>query len=130
MNLFKLKPARPEIDESQITNLDAIIAEDLYFQFKGRLRKIRAITTKELLKVTDAMARISKLQYKGDVSVEEIIGSHYRLITAVCDDITLKEVNSMTPAQIAGLNHMVMTKITGGNYKIEDGYEKKKTSGR
>lgn len=116
MSLFSIKPknfVQPSA-ASIVSDLDALIAEPISFRLHGEIHSINPISTIELLRFTNAFARLKVLnETSGTLSVDDLIGAYTEVISSVCPSITRKHIESMTQSQIAALFQLVLDSVMG-----------------
>lgn len=115
MGIFKLKPTRTQFDRNvdPIMDLDALIAEPVAFRWNGETHFVRPMDTRTFLKVTQEMARCQSLAGKTSADQKEVITAYARVFESVCDTISLRDVYSMTQAQVGALFQMIVDCVTG-----------------
>jgi len=120
-----LKPARTNMTGGSIVDLDAIIAEPVYFKWNGKIHEIKPITVKEFLKYANANSKLlSSLQSDDKQPWETLASQYHSVIASVCDTISIDDVLKMEQPQVAALYQLIVDRITG---TVDLGNGKKKT---
>lgn len=121
-----IKPTRDESKPMELyADLDAIIAEPIYFKLHGKRHAIKAISTKEFFKVSTALANVWDLTDKNQITAKELVDRYTELFSSICSTITREDIENMEQAQAVGLLQLVMDAMTGKAHVAD--YEKKKT---
>ena len=123
MSDVNLKPTRQA--ESLYADLDAIIAEPIYFKLHGKRHKIKPITTKEFLRVSNALSALWDMMDKKEITPIEVIDRYTELIQSVCDTVTRQDVENMEQQQAVGLMQLVMDSMTGKAHSPDYNQKKK-----
>jgi len=118
----KAKEIKPDV--KPVADLDAIIAEPIPFRFKGKIHLIKPIELEEYLKFANAQSDLMQTSEEdGSLPAKILAEKYHRVISAVCDTISLDDVLSMSQAQVAALYQLVIDAITG---QVDKGDGKKK----
>jgi len=128
MNIFNLKPARPDTNIPVISDLDAMVAESVPFRFGGKVHFIKPISVLEFYQYTQALAKLVDLKDAQSVSGEELVDCYYNLFKAVCDTIEHKDIEKMTTAQASALFALTLDCVTGKVHGDKEGEKKKPTA--
>jgi hypothetical protein len=108
-----------------IHDFDEIIERPIPFMLHKKLRHIKPITFETLLIIGVSVQQVEKGLVQGDV-----FDVYYSIFSQAIDDITIKDIKSMTPAQLCAVYALIMRRINGESADsiagIEDS-EKKKT---
>lgn len=129
---MKIWPARSKAlkdkDVEPVTDLDAIVAEKIPFRFQGKIHYIKPIALDEFLKFTNAQAQMSVIlnDKSSSITAQELANQYYKIISAVCDSITLEDILNMEQAQVAALYQLVLDAVTGQVDVGSDGKKKRK----
>lgn len=121
------KAARDSANQAVDTDLDALLSEEVTFRFNGRVHKIKPISLAEFLKWTQAHTSLmDSIKSDQEIITPKMLAEKYHeVISAVCDSITVADVESMEQAQIAALYQLVIDKMTG-QVPTSDGVKKKR----
>ena len=123
--ISRFRPARTQVDNAEIiTDLDALISKPIAFLYQGKKHLIKPITTEVFFKITNALARMSSMKDKKDLTEKELVQMYVDCFSSVCETIGAKEVEGMTNAQCGALLQAILDCVNGRAH-IED--EKKKT---
>lgn len=115
MGLLNLKPARSKAMPSgdPVVDLDALIAEPVTFRFEGKTHVVQPIDTRTYLAVTNELIKIQGLLKSEKAEKKEVIESYAAIFSAVCETISIKDVERMTLAQTGALLQMIMECVSG-----------------
>lgn len=122
---MKLWPSRTNARAVEpVTDLDAIVAEPVPFRFGGKIHFIKPVLLDEFLKFSNAQATFSN-KMNDDVLLTPtgLAEQYHKVISSVCDTISLKDVLKMEQAQVAALYQLVLDAVTG---QVDTGDGKKK----
>ena len=111
----KLQPARDSQDESVdiITDLDALVSEDVAFRFQGKTYKIRPLSAGEAFIAWQNLAKLEDYKKKEGATYSDVLDFYSDLFGSVCPEITRDIVKEMTQTQCTALLHLVLDTITG-----------------
>ena len=130
MSLFSLKAKAAQPTAVIVSDLDALIAEPIAFRLQGEVHEIKPVSTVELLKFTNAFARLQALnESSGTLSVADLVDAYTQVISSVCPTITRAHVEGMTQSQIAALFQLVIESVMGKAHvapSVETADDKKK----
>ena len=113
VSLFSLK-AKPVSTAAVVSDLDALIAEPIAFRLHGEVHEIKPVSTVELLKFTNAFARLQTLnESSGTLTVADLVDAYTHVIASVCPTITREHVEGMTQSQVAALFQLVIESVMG-----------------
>lgn len=118
---------KPEKQVEPVTDLDQILAEPVPFRFKGRIHYLKPVALDEFLKFTNAqmkMVEFLKSEDSGPQTAEDLAKKYHAVISSVCDTIKVKDILSMSQAQVAALFQLVVDRIAG-QVDLGDGEKKK-----
>jgi hypothetical protein len=125
---LKLWPARTKAQAPKdvpVTDLDAIVAEPVYFKYHGKIHRVEPVTFEDFLKFTNAQSELfSSNRNNEKMTPEQLVARYYSVISSLCKTVSLEDIRSMEQVQIAALYQLIMDMVTG-QVKLEDG--KKKT---
>jgi len=120
----KKASAKEQPDVAPVADLDAIIADPIPFRFKGKIHYIKPIELGEFMKFANAQVELSKSSEVDSLLTAEMLAKRYhKVVSSVCDSISLDDIMEMSQAQIAALYQLVVDAITG---QVETGDVKKK----
>lgn len=121
--LFNFKPARQIGDvNGYVSDLDAIIEKPVYFKFHGKIFEIKPIETKTFFRFTNMVGAALELQKKPNLKQDELIDFYHAMINSVCENISRKDIEDMSAAQLTAIIDLIMNTVTGKIW----GDEKKK----
>ena len=122
---MKLWPARTKKTAGvPITDLDAIIAEPVYFQLKGKIHELQPMSLESFLKFTNAQAALMNLAKEdGPMTAKSLANKYLSVISSVCSTITIDDILEMEQVQVAALYQLVIDLVTG---QVDLGEGKKK----
>jgi hypothetical protein len=113
MGIFSLK-SKTEMTAAIVSDLDALVAEPIAFKLHGKIFTINPISTLELLKFTNAFAKIQAINTKSEpITVAELVDAYLEVISSVCPEIERRDIEAMTQAQISALFQLVMDSVVG-----------------
>jgi len=112
VNLFNLKPARPE-NIPVVSDLDAMVSSSVPFRFMGKVHHIKPITVLEFYQYTQALAKLLEIKDGDKISGEELVDLYFNLFKTVCDTITHTDIEKMSTSQAAALFALTLDCVTG-----------------
>lgn len=116
MSLFALKPTRTQFTDKPvelISDLDKIITKTYLFIFEGKEYSINPVSLEDFARYSQALANISNIQSKKEVSQKEVIEAYAEFISSVCPEVTVSMIERMTLPQLGALTNLVVSVITG-----------------
>lgn len=115
MGIFSLKPTRSETKETAhvVADIDAIDVRPALFRWQGKAHKLRPVTTREYLKVTETFAKMDALGKAGNYTADDLVTVYAELIGSICDTIKREDVLKMTQAQVAAVLQLIIDHVTG-----------------
>jgi hypothetical protein len=123
--LSKLWPARTQNTDGPITDLDAIVAEPVYFRFKAKNHKLEPVSLEDFLKFTNAHDSLMRAIKDPETRLtpHELAEKMHNIFHSVCKTITLQDVLSMEQVQVAAIYQLIIDMVTG---QVDMGEGKKK----
>lgn len=117
MKLWKsrFKPTRDALhgDVEIVTDLDALVNEEVAFRLAGKTYKLRPLSAGEAFVVWQNLAKLESLKSQKEVSFEQVINFYAELFGSICPDIKRKHVEDMSQTQCAALLQLVLDTVTG-----------------
>lgn len=109
------KPTRDSVDKGVevVTDLDALVSEDIAFRFQGKLWTIRPLSAGEAFVAWQNMSKFETLKKKESITFTEVLDFYYDLFKSVCPDIKREDVENMTQPQCAALLQLILDTVTG-----------------
>ena len=128
--LTKLRPARQAAEDIRVVvDLDSLISEPVGFRFRGKIYQIQPVTTRQFMQMSQVLGELQSLntaQKSGtEVHEETINAAFHRYVSAICPELTMELLVSMTLAQRGALLTLILRHATGTVDQPET--EKKKT---
>ena len=100
-----------------MVDLDKLIAEPIYFQFRGKAYKVEPVTTARFVKMVQSLGRIQGLLDKKDTdgikSTSEVYDVYEEFITTLCPHISRQDIELMSMGQIAALTNLLINHMMG-----------------
>jgi hypothetical protein len=126
MKLFNFRTGREINPENRIViaDLDALMADSVWFKWEGRLHEIRPMNLKSFMRVMNKYADLLNGKTKSDTTTEELYTLYGHFFSEVCPTIGPAEVAKMSVPQVAALFNYVVNTITG-KAQAEDAEKKK-----
>lgn len=96
-------------------DLDALLVEDSYFKYNGRIWRIRPISTLNFFQFSNATANINVLLGKDrkKATVEEVDNAYVDFFTSCIEDMTREDILKMNMIQRAALMNGVVDHVQG-----------------
>lgn len=118
MGILDFKTARAKkyapIDAPVIADLDAILADPVYFKWDGKNHAIKPMSTKQYLRVLDKYSDLFSMNKAESKPTEEELQNGFGDLFSMCiDTIGRKEVARMTPVQVGAIMQLIIEAITG-----------------
>lgn len=112
------------VDAPVIADLDAILAEPVYFKWDGKNHAIKPMATKQYLKVLDKYSDLFSMnKAEAKPTEQELINGFGDLFSMCIDTIGRAEVAQMSPVQVGAIMQLIIESITG---KVQGETVKKK----
>lgn len=113
-------------DVKIVADFDKIVGAPIPFRVLGQTHFLKPINMKEFVLSADAMAsvmdRLNNPQAMKDVTIKDLLFMYHKVISSVCDTITMKHIEKMSQAQARAVFQLVYDHITG---RITDDAQKK-----
>ena len=118
--LEKLMPARNASKQPKMfADLDALIAEPIYFKIHGKIFEIKPIKTDVFFKFSNKYVEFFGLEKMPNATTDDMVEKYYEMASSVCANITKKDVANMTPAQMGALFQIIIDTVTGRVFSDE-----------
>lgn len=126
MGLFKMRPARQQVDPTEvILDLDKLISEPQTFRWRGKLHKIKPISTKTFFQLSQKIYALEVSRASG-MDEAGYVKAYHDIFSLVCDTLKTQDLENMEPPQMGALMQFILDCMKGRAQG--DGYaEKKKT---
>lgn len=124
MNLMRFRKKSIPKDVELISDIDAILAQPIYFRLHGKVRSIKPVSTENFLKYTAALSGFYGLREQKNVTPDELINAYHELAKSISDDISRDDICQMTQAQVAAMFTLILKSVSG---EAQAEAEKKKT---
>lgn len=125
MGIGRIKPARDQAraqdGDDILCDLDAVLSTRVTFIFQGKTHALLPITTERFF---DFWKQVSDFQAIDKKTPDEVNRAFFKILSAVCETLTVSDVEAMTVVQKSGLLQHLVAKIVG-NRSVLDGVEKK-----
>ena len=112
-------------EKKVVMDLDKLVETERYFKLHGKARKIKPISTKEYLELTNTIQKLSSTDNVME-NKEELQEIYYGLFHTITDDITMSDIESMSLSQISALMIFVMDVVSGRDVDTEGYFPQKK----
>ena len=113
---MKLWPARSKAknESAPVADLDAIVADPVFFRYKGKIHELKPMSLEHFLKFSNAQAELMA-GVKEDVKLtaQDLADRYLKVINSVCDTITRDDILEMEQVQVAALYQLVIDLVTG-----------------
>lgn len=96
-----------------VRDLDAIVANPVYFRLHGKNREIKPITTESYLVYVNNLSLLYSMKDKDGLTTDELLTSYFNLVKSVCDDIEIDDIKKMSQQQIGALFQLILDTING-----------------
>ena len=114
MGLFNIRePKKSEKPIVMVADLDRLESHSVGFRLHGKVHVIKPVKVKEFYSAISKLSAFGVLQKKEKLTDDELNAKYLEIITALCDTITLKDVEDCTRPQIAGLFQLIVDSIMG-----------------
>lgn len=115
-------PGGPSFNSSDVrlvADFDKIVADPIPFKVHGKTHFLKPIDMKEFILSADAMAstmeRLENLNKdpKAKLAMSELLKIYYKIISSVCDTITMSDIKKMSQPQARAVFQLVYDHIAG-----------------
>ena len=110
---MKFMPARSQMNDNLIADLDTLIDETVSLRLHGKTHTLNQITTIVFLKYTNRLAILNSCISNKNISEEELLDAYYELINSICETITIEDIKKAQSSQLAALLQLVIDKVMG-----------------
>lgn len=108
---------KKEDDFEIIADIDAVITKALGFKAFGQNHRLKPLTTETFLLYTEAMQNL--LHLPDDVKSEEVIQAYFKVVSSICDTVTMEQIKKAEKSQLAALFQVVVDHSMGKTKEIE-----------
>lgn len=107
-----------------MADLDALVAEPVRFRYGGKIHELKPMSLEQFLRFSNAQsALMSSVNEDGPMTARALAEKYHRVISSVCDTISLEDIMGMEQVQVAALYQLVIDLVTG---QVQTGDSKKK----
>ncbi len=128
--LKRLMPSRADAVEQArlVADIDKIVSTPVAFMLLGRKRLLKPISTEEYLRFTRAYNEFSQATGDKNLNAKQISKKLHNIFSAVCEDISVKDIGEMTQSQIGAVYALILRTVSGEIFSEDDQEEfEKKT---
>ena len=86
-----------------VRDLDAILQSPGHVRLHGNIHEIKPIEVQEFFVFANALAEIREIEKREKITLDELVGSYFSLISPVCPTITKEDILKSTQEQVAEL---------------------------
>lgn len=108
----KLWPARQKHDADLVADLDALINDPVKFKLHGKTCEIKPLNTEEFFRFSNAYAKLMNA-YDNNTPAKDLVHAYTDLFSGICTNVTEKDVENMTTAQVGALFQLIIETVTG-----------------
>jgi len=117
VSIFSIKPTRQDYEPIKIvSDLDALVQESIAFTLFGERHILKPVTLEQFFKCTNLFAEIDgymKQVGSASADLDSFLGVFHKLVSQVCETMTIEIVKKMSLQQVAALIGVVMDQVSG-----------------
>lgn len=96
-----------------VTDLDRLVSGPVGFRWNGKIHVIKPMSTATFLRALNEMAKMGGMSGDQLKDIGKINRAYHGLFSTVCDTVSLKDVESMSQAQVMNLYREINRCVTG-----------------